>query len=387
MAILNRLVARTILDSRGEWTIEVLGISSSGNSAKASIPTGKSIGEREAVSLPAERALESIKEIFSKFSGYELWDLEKIDRDLLSLDGTKNKSRLGANAILGTSLVCHKLQALEEEIPLWKKIELLLRVDVSHRSLPLLFGNLINGGLHAEGSNLPFQEYLVIPQVSSFRESAQILVTIFHALHIKNPGRFSLVGDEGGFSGFFEDPLEPFRILKDTSNRLGFSEKIRFGIDAAGNTLPLSPQEALGFYRKMKNDFDLLYLEDPFPEMDENSFIRLQEEFKGIFIAGDDLTTTNASSIREMADKGAISSAIIKPNQIGTMTETLEALRECYRKGIEPVLSHRSGETNDDFVADIAYGARAYGIKLGAPSRGERVAKYDRLLEIEETRS
>jgi enolase len=252
--------------------------------------------------------------------------------------------------------------------------------------------NVVNGGLHA-GNNLHFQEYLIIPKARTFKESVDIGTAIYHALGmalVKAKGRGAAnLGDEGGFAPNFKSDLEPFQMLRAVAKKLKLDKKIDLGIDAAATDIKgLSRLQLNNTYKKLIKEYSPLYIEDPFGENDFKNFATFtatnttKTKLK-LWIAGDDLTTTNTDRMEMAQAKKSVNAIIIKPNQIGTITETLNAVRLARQYKWAVVISHRSGETNDDFIADLAYGVAADGFKLGAPARGERIAKYNRLLEIE----
>lgn len=387
MATIKNLDARPILDSRGQWTLEVLAKLSNGISACASVPQGKSRGSREARVLPAEKAVANVKNLSRAFGGINPENQAEIDAKLIMLDGTPNKSKLGANAILGISLACARAAAKNKHLPLWRHLRSFLNIKVSKSKKPWLFVNMINGGQHA-GNNLDFQEYLVIPKVSSFMESAKLAAKIYHTLEEylkKHFGRGATgLGDEGGFAPNFKSNTLPFAVLKQIVAKLGLKSKIAFGLDAAASDIKKSKQELQDFYSSLFRNYKLLYLEDAFGEEDFADFAGLLKKTRGkAWIAGDDLTTTNLSRVLEAHDADSMNAIIIKPNQIGTLTEALAVVEQAKKYKWKIIVSHRSGETNDDFIADFAYAVGADGLKLGAPARGERVAKYNRLLEIE----
>jgi enolase len=314
-----------------------------------------------------------------------------VDEFLVRLDGTATKSRLGANTILAISIAFLRATARTKKLPLWKHIRDVygIWVDPTATALhPRLFMNVVNGGLHA-GNNLHFQEYLIIPRARTFKDSIDIGTAIYHALGaalVKAKGRGAAnLGDEGGFAPNFKNDLEPFQMLRSVAKKLKLDKKIDFGIDAAATDIKgLSRLQLNNTYKKLIKEYKPLYIEDPFNENDFKSFAAFTAANNKLWIAGDDLTTTNTDRMEMAQAKKSVNAIIIKPNQIGSVTETLNAvcLAREYRWAV--VVSHRSGETNDDFIADLAYGVAADGFKLGAPARGERIAKYNRLLEIEE---
>lgn len=385
--ILN-LSARPILDSRGEWTIEVTVELEGGIRSKASVPQGKSKGALEAKFVSPEEAVKNVEEKMAPaLIGKDVSDQFGIDKALIKLDGKPDKSKLGANAILGVSMACARTSAASNEVPLWFYLRQLAGEGALKDVRPRLFVNVINGGLHA-GNNLNFQEYIVIPKTDDLDESVRLSADFYSNLKEYLAENFAPsalnVGDEGGFACNFKDDMEPFRILKKLADGPKFFGKIDFGMDAAVSGRGLEKNYLLDFYKQALKETDLIYLEDPFSEDEFISFRELLEEFgEKMIIAGDDLTVTNVSIMKKAKKEKSVNGVIIKPNQIGTLTETLEAVKFARDSGWAVIVSHRSGETNDDFAADLAFGVGAEGFKLGAPARGERVAKYNRLLEIE----
>ncbi len=389
MAKILSVKAKPILDSRGDWTVEVDLKLSNGRDVTASVPHGKSVGSYEAVTLPAAAAVKNIKKIISpRLKKFNSIKQEEIDGFLIKLDGTVTKKRLGANAILAVSIACAKAGAYEANKPLWKHIRGLGGFNASKEwQAPRLFANVINGGLHA-GNNLDFQEYLVIPKAKSVKGALDVILKLYSGLGdylIKLKGKNAVnVGDEGGFTPNFKDNLEPFYILDRVARKLKVENKIDFGLDAAASDVSLGASKLNSIYKKLESKFHLFYLEDPFGEDEFGKFAKLKETLGGkVLIVGDDLTTTNLARMEKARNKSSVNAVIVKPNQIGTVTESIEAAKLAYKFGWQVVVSHRSGETNDDFIADFAWGVRALGLKLGAPARGERIAKYNRLLEIE----
>ena len=383
---IKSLGARPILDSRGQWTIEASIEFADGVKAVASVPQGKSTGSSEAVALPAKQAVHTIEKIIApKLRGKQIPTQQALDAWLVELDGTPNKKRLGANATLGTSIAFLRASAVAKNMPLWKHIG-----GKSARA-PRLFINVINGGLHA-GNDLHFQEYLIIPKTHSIRESVDVGTTIYQALRealvqTKKKGAAN-IGDEGGYAPDFKDDFEPFRVLRSVLAKLDMMKSVDFGMDAAATDANLSTKQLDAFYKTFIRQYQPLYLEDPYPENHFEDFASLTETYatnaQGRFwVAGDDLTTTSVRRMERAHAESSVNAVIIKPNQIGTVSEALDAVSAARRYGWKVIASHRSGETNDTFIADFAYGIGADGLKLGAPARGERIAKYNRLLEIE----
>ncbi len=398
------LKARRILDSRGAWTVEVMLETKDGIRAMASAPQGKSTGSSEARALAVPQAIRNVHERIAPWmKRKDFKDQVALDAFLCKLDGTPLKENLGANATLPVSVAFARAMAQQKRMPLWKYIRGLsagsrqqkhgssafAEDDMAH---PRLFINVVNGGLHA-GNNLNFQEYLVIPRCRTIHESVDVGMKMYHALGTeleRTKGRNAAnLGDEGGFAPNFKNDAEPFQIIGSVARKLHLAHKIDFGMDAAATDIKkISDKKLAATYVKLAHDHQMIYIEDPFNEKDFLAFAALNMHFKGkIWIAGDDLTTTNVRNIKKAHDEESVNAVIIKPNQIGTVTEALAAVQLARKYGWAVVASHRSGETDDDFIADFAYGIRADGLKLGAPARGERVAKYNRLLQIEAEQS
>lgn len=388
MSKIKNIEGRPILDSRGDWTIEVSMSLQDGVIAKAAVPQGKSKGSSEAIFLPPQKAIQKIKSLSKIFHGFDVFNQEKIDQTLIKLDGTRSKSKLGGNTTLGISLAAAKAAAKSKNVYLWKYFRDLSGLSVISNSRPRLLANLVNGGLHA-GNNLDFQEYLVIPKSQNFSSAIEKIVKIYNRLRDSlnekfGPGATS-VGDEGGFAPDFKNNSEPFEMISLVLKNLKLSAEVNLGLDAAASNIKkISSDDLFGIYLNFINDFNFLFLEDLFNENDFKNFAKFKAEAKkNLWIVGDDLTTTNVSLIEKAETAKAINAIVIKPNQIGTVTETLEAVKKSRNYDWKIIVSHRSGETNDDFIADLAVGVGADGLKLGAPARGERIAKYNRLLEIE----
>ncbi len=390
---IKELWARPILDSRGEWTVETHIAFADGTKAKASVPQGKSAGSFEVRALPAAVAVRRVHHaIGPKIKNKEFRNQELFDEFLVKLDGTPDKRRLGANAVLATSVAFARATAKSRRIPFWRHLRELYGLPVSKNrdvTRPRLFMNLVNGGVHG-GSNLDIQEYVIIPKTRTFREAAEMGAEIrreLGALIGRTKGKQAMnLGDEGGFAPNFKNNVEPIHFLKMVMKKLGYEKKIDYGMDAAANEIQrLNQKQLIALYEKLIRAYRLIYLEDPFKENAFLSFAWLTMRFgKRVWITGDDLTTTNVRRMERAHAEGSVNAVIIKPNQIGSVEETLDAVRAARKYSWAVIASHRSGETNDDFIADFAYGVGADGLKLGAPARGERVAKYNRLLEIEE---
>ena len=393
--MIEELTARPVLDSRGEWTIEV-NLTANGFRGVASVPQGESRGSREAVALPADVAVKNIVEIVAPaIVGSKFDDQTGLDSRLEEIDGTTTKARLGGNALLGVSIAYVRLQALAENLPLWQYLRQLAATpsvkDVQHSVLPTappqLLSLMIEGGLHAPGAS-PFQEYLVLPRATTITESVNVATKLYGALRQIISDRFgpaaARLGDEGAFAPSVTDPITPFALIAEAGEKCGLIEAFDVGLDVAANNVSLSPEGLTIVYDQTRATYPLRYLEDPFREDDFENFAALTAKSdEDLMIVGDDLTVTNVERMKLAQTKRSINAVIIKPNQIGTVTETLAAIKLAREYNWKIVVSHRGRETNDDFIADLAWGIGADGIKLGAQARGERGAKYNRLLEIE----
>jgi enolase len=402
---LKEISGRIIEDSRGEETIELKLVSERAEE-KASVPIGKSTGKFEAVSLPARDALVRLAEIKQRLEGRDFGGLEEFDGFLAELDGTKNKSRLGANTCLALSVAASRILADERNIPLYQLI-----AEASGNKepgFPRLFVNLINGGRHApaESNPLAFQEYLVIPESNSPRLALKKIFELIEFLKgvtldfqrelIKGSDPELVEGDEGGFVVSGDDPETGLRLLREAVALSPEGSGFQFGLDAAASSLfkngryvwrkkEWTAENLAAEYEKLIRDYDLLSIEDPFDEeAGEDWKIFNQANRDEIWVVGDDLTVTNPERIEQAGREGRASAVIIKPNQIGLVSEAIAAVKTARSFGWKIIVSHRSGETMDDFIADFSYGISADGLKAGSPVQAERLAKYQRLVEIEE---
>lgn len=388
---IDTVLARSILDTRGRPTVETT-LKTGEISVTASVPSGKSTGSREAIELRdadggVAQAVANVNgEIEKALIGRDFSSPDDIDALLIELDGTPNKSRLGANAILSVSIAAMRLSALQEDIPLWKAIA---NRAGTEPSAPRLFVNVMNGGVHAD-FRLPFQEYILIVEGKT-SVALPIAQKAFTELGQKL-GEETPMGDEGGYSPTFITLEEPFQILSELVD--GFPETA-IAIDAAASELyhdgsysllgeSYSAEELEGVYENLVANFPVSSIEDPFEENASDDFIR----FTGgaderILVVGDDLTCTNPARIKVASTRKEINAVLIKPNQIGTVREAIMAVQETHAAGWKAIASHRSGETSDTFISDFAYGVGAFGIKAGGLGQKERVEKYERLLAIE----
>ena len=413
MSRIKHVYAREILNSKGNPTVEATVILSNDIRGVASCPSGTSVGNYEAADLKDRDlkrfngmgVLKAVDNVNSRIApilvGMDVEKQQEIDRKMIELDGTINKSKLGANSILSVSMACAKSAAKSSHLPLF----LYLREFVKKEGLPLRVPtpafNLINGGKHAQGT-IDFQEFLLIPATSkTFSEALEMADTTYFSLKalIEAENESTLVGDEGGFSPNLSTNYDVLKLLKraieESRHRLNYD--VFLGMDLASNSFynsgrykikdkpsPLSTDELLEYYRNLYKEFRFLYLEDPFSEDDFSGWAKITEELGAqTLIVGDDLVATNPYRLQVAIDKKAITAVIIKPDQIGTVIEALAVVEVARQLNLKIVVSHRSAETNDDFIADFGVAVSADYVKFGAPDRGERVAKYNRLWDIE----
>jgi len=387
MTHIKHITADTTLDSRGEATVSCTVVLSDGTEVSASVPQGKSTGSHEAVSLTAEDAIRAIQEkIAPALEGKPVNDLRMLDSILIELGGV-GKKETGANATLAVSIAVARVGAKKFDEPLWKFLRRFIPYTPHESTFPKPFVNVINGGLHA-GGNIPFQEYIVIPEEATMAKSLAVAEDVYRSVGtlVREHDSDCPLGDEGGYALSGNDPLLPFALIREAAENAGLD--VTLGLDAAGTDVALGDEEKATWYEKMVEDYGLFYLEDPFDEEGFGSFVGLRKRYGDrVVIAGDDLTTTNVERMREAHEKGSINGVILKPNQIGTVSEALDAATLAHEYGWYIVASHRSGETRDDLIADFAYAVGAHGIKIGAPAQPERLTKYDRLKAIEKEMS
>lgn len=387
---IDSVSARPIPDTRGKPTIEVA-FSAGSLTAKASAPSGKSTGSHEACELrdsdgSVTTAIANVNgEIAQALIGRDFDTPDEIDTLLIELDSTRDKSRLGANAILATSIAVQRLFAQEADIPLWEAIA--NRAGTTARA-PRLYLNFMNGGVHAD-FKLPFQEYILVVEGKTSEA-----LPIAHEAFAKLGERLGDVhmGDEGGYAPAFAGLEEPFELLDALVTEF---QHTAIAIDAAASEFcenglyrllgkAYSADELAQIYKNLSAQFPIHSIEDPFFEDALSDFVKLTATLDGgVLIVGDDLTVTNQSRIEAARDAKAIHAVLIKPNQIGSVKEAIEAVQATYAAGFVAIASHRSGETNDTFIADFAYGIGAHGIKAGGLGQRERLEKYERLLRIE----
>ena len=407
--IIEEVVAREILDSRGNPTVEVDVYLDDGTMGRAAVPSGASTGTREAVELrdPESeryggkgvlRAVENVNDVIAnEIAGMRATDQATIDRVMIELDGTPTKGKLGANAILGVSLAVAKAAANWVSLPLYRYLG-----GPNARRLPIPMMNIMNGGKHAD-NNVDLQEFMVMPVgASSFAEALRMGAEVYHALRkvLAKEGMSTAVGDEGGFAPNLPDNESAIQAIIRAIEQAGYtpgsdasialdpaaSEFYQDGkYNLAGEGKVLSSAEMVDYYAALASRYPIVSIEDGLAEDDWEGWGLLTKRLgKSLQLVGDDLFVTNTEYLRKGIEVGVANSILIKVNQIGTLTETLEAIEMAKRAGYTAVVSHRSGETEDTTIADIAVATNAGQIKTGAPARTDRVAKYNQLLRIEE---
>jgi enolase len=405
---IEKVHARQIVDSRGNPTVEVDVVLKSGAAGRAAVPSGASTGEFEAVELRdggsawggkgASQAVANANgEIASAVQGLDAADQAGVDRAMIDLDGTPNKGRLGANAILGVSLAAAKAAAAEAGVPLWRY----LGGEAAHL-LPVPMMNVLNGGAHAD-NKVDFQEFMVVPVgAPSFAEGLRVGAEVFHALKrtLHDAGLATAVGDEGGFAPDLESNEAALKMLIGGIEAAGYApgDDVAIALDPATSEIfeagsyvlehegrVLSGEEMAAYWADIASRYPVLSIEDGMDEEDWDGWRALTEQIgDSVQLVGDDLFVTNTERLRRGIESGVANSILVKVNQIGTLTETLDAVTTAQEAGYTAVMSHRSGETEDTTIADLAVATGCGQIKTGAPSRSDRVAKYNQLLRIEE---
>ncbi len=410
MSVIAAVIGREILDSRGNPTVEAEVFLESGVTGRASVPSGASTGTYEALELRdkdpkrylgkgVQKAVQHIDRVIgAKLVGMEILDQKGIDAAMLRWDGTPNKTRLGANALLAVSLACSRAAANDLGVPLYRRIG---GLSASHLPLPQM--NILNGGAHAD-NNLDLQECMILPiGAKSFREALRMGVEVFHHLKsiLKEKGYHTSVGDEGGFAPTLHSNEEAFSLILEAIKKSGYrpGKDVGLGIDAAASEFyrdrfyflkaekepKRSSAQMIDYYESLIRDFPILSIEDGLAEDDWKGWKMMTLRLgKRVQLVGDDLFVTNPKRLSRGIREGVANAILIKPNQIGTLTETMEVIKMAKRAGYKTVISHRSGETEDTTIADLAVGTNAGQIKTGAPSRTDRVAKYNQLIRIEE---
>lgn len=410
MAKIKDVLAREILDSRGNPTVEVDVILENGIVGRAAVPSGASTGVREALEMRdgGERymgkgVLNAVKhvneELKSLVVGMDSKDQKKIDYAMIEADGTENKSKYGANAILGVSMAVLKASALDSGLPLYRYVSKNFGTGIM--SLPKAMMNIINGGAHAD-NKLDFQEYMIIPVAGSFKEKIRIGAEVFHNLKkvLKERGLVTSVGDEGGFAPDLNSNSEGFELIMQAITNAGYvpGRDVYMAIDVAasefyndgkyylkGEDRVLTTEELIEYYVELVTKYPIISIEDPVDENDWEGFKLITERIGNrIQLVGDDLFVTNKKCLQMGIDKNAGNAILLKVNQIGTITETLETITLARDNGYNTIISHRSGETEDTTIADLAVGLKLGQIKTGSMSRTDRICKYNQLMRIEE---
>ena len=410
MSWIEQILAREILDSRGNPTIEAEVVLAEGVIGRAAVPSGASTGEHEAVELRdgdknryggkgVTKAVRNVNEVIGPaLEGFDALDQIEIDEALLQLDGTATKSKLGANALLSVSLATARAAATYLEIPLYRYLG-----GTNARTLPVPMMNIINGGAHAD-NNVDFQEFMVVPVgAATFREALRMGAEVFHELKavLKKKGYATSVGDEGGFAPNLRSNEEAIETILEAVTKAGFSVggDCLLALDPAASEFfdgrsyvfkksdkrKLTSEEMVAFWQNWCSQYPIISIEDGMAENDWNGWKLLTDAIgERVQLVGDDLFVTNTSFLQKGIDLGVANSILIKVNQIGTLTETLACIELAQKHGRTAIISHRSGETEDPFIADLAVATNAGQIKTGSLSRTDRIAKYNQLLRIEE---
>ncbi len=419
MAKIKAVAAREILDSRANPTIETTVLLDNNIQVSAAVPSGASVGSNEALELrdgdkhryDGNGVLKAVynveKTIAPEIIGLDCEDQKKLDQVMIDLDGTENKSDLGANSILSCSMAVLKAAAQHRQMQLFEYIKLISNefgLQVKETNLPTPVLNLINGGKHGSG-NLEFQEFHVIPiGIKDFSEKLRAGVEIYHEVKkilIENDAIHS-VGDEGGFAPNLFTNIDAIEVVSRAVNHANYTlyKDVYLGLDVAADffykngrynirdrTSPMDTDAFIDYYRSLREQYPLQFLEDPLYEEDWKGWSRLTKSFSdgqnATKLVGDDLLCTNLKRVERAIKQESCQAILVKPNQVGTVSETLEVIARAQQADWDIIISHRSGETNDTFIADFAVGTGAGYTKFGAPARGERVVKYNRLLEIE----
>ena len=406
MGKIKDIKAREILDSRGNPTVEVDVILENGIMGRAAVPSGASTGIREALELRDNdksrymgkgvlTAVNNVNKIIkNELIGMESSNQEEIDYKMIELDGTETKSKLGANAILGVSMAVLKASANEKKVPLYKYVG-------DGKTLPVPMMNILNGGAHAD-NRLDFQEFMIIPQAKTIKERVRIGAEVFHNLKkvLNDKGLSTAVGDEGGFAPDLQSNTEGFELIMQAIKKAGYEPGIdvKLAIDVAasefyengkyvlsGENRTLSTAELIEFYKELCNKYPIISIEDPVDENDWEGFSLITRELGDkIQLVGDDLFVTNKKCLQKGIDNKAGNAILLKVNQIGTITETLETIKLARENGYKTIISHRSGETEDTTIASLAVGLDLGQIKTGSLSRTDRICKYNELMRIEE---
>ncbi|WIY83032.1 phosphopyruvate hydratase [Propionimicrobium sp. PCR01-08-3] len=407
MALIEYIEAREILDSRGNPTVEVEALLDDGSFAVAGVPSGASTGAFEAVELRdgdenryggkgVQKAVDNVNEtIYKEVVGWDATDQRGLDDAMLALDGTDNKGKLGANAILGVSLAVARAAAESAELPLYKYLG-----GPTANLLPVPMMNILNGGAHAD-SNVDIQEFMIAPiGAQSFAEALRMGAEVYHALKsvLKERKLSTGLGDEGGFAPNLDSNREALDLIEDAIKAAGYQpgKDVALALDVAASEFfdddkylfegeKKDSAQMIEYYEKLVADYPLVSIEDPLNEEDWDGWAVITERIGDkVQLVGDDLFVTNVERLQRGIDGGAANALLVKVNQIGSLTETIDAVTLAHRNGYSTMMSHRSGETEDTTIADLAVALGCGQIKSGAPARGERIAKYNQLIRIEQ---
>ena len=401
---ITNVIGREVLDSRGNPTVEVDVILENGIKGRAIVPSGASTGVREALELRdndnnrynGKGVLKAVSNVNNELKnlvvGMDVLEQKAIDYKMIEADGTENKSKFGANAILGVSMAVLKAAALSVNKPLYKYVG-------DGKELPRPMMNILNGGAHAD-NNLDFQEFMIIPNRDTIKERVRVGAEVFHALKkvLNEKGYFTGVGDEGGFAPNLSSNKEGFDLIIEAINKAGYTpgKDVSIAIDVAASEFykdgkyhidnkDLTTDELINFYEELINTYPIISIEDPVDENDWEGFSKITAKLgDNIQLVGDDLFVTNKKCLQMGIDKKAGNAILLKLNQIGTVTETIETINLAKKNGYKTVISHRSGETEDTTIADLAVGLSLGQIKTGSMSRTDRICKYNQLMRIEE---
>lgn len=410
MTKIKDVIAREILDSRGNPTVEVDVILENGIMGRASVPSGASTGVREALELRdgdsrymgkgVQKAVNNVNgPLKNLVIGIESYDQKELDYKMIEADGTENKEKYGANAILGISMAALKATALDKNIPLYQYVNDIYSRDEMTMPNPMM--NIINGGAHAD-NKLDFQEYMIIPNAATIKERVRIGAEVFHNLKsvLKEKGLVTSVGDEGGFAPDLSSNSEGFELIMQAIEKAGYipGKDVYMAIDVAasefykdgkyhlvGENRILTTDELIDYYKELTDKYPIISIEDPVDENDWEGFSKITENLGNkIQLVGDDLFVTNKKCLQMGIDKKAGNAILLKVNQIGTITETIDAIELAKQNNYKTIISHRSGETEDTTISHLAVGLNLGQIKTGSMSRTDRVCKYNELIRIEE---
>ncbi|OGI94248.1 phosphopyruvate hydratase [Candidatus Nomurabacteria bacterium RIFCSPLOWO2_01_FULL_40_18] len=401
--LITKINAEEIKDSRGNPTLKIT-VWADVLSGSFSVPSGASTGVHEAHELrdpngkDIKNAMQKVNSVIAPvLVGQNVLNQKEIDRIMIEMDGTPNKDNLGGNSMVGVSIACAKMAAKAMGQEVYQYLRTLAEIK-SSRKTPYLFMNLIEGGKHTD-NGLAFQEYHIVPETSDVKEAVDIGIKVQNTLKeiiIKDLGEKSIIlGDEGGFAPKTKDIRKPLIYLTEAIQQNNLQDKVHLALDVAASSFykdgnyqiageNVSKEELMKLYESLISEFNLFSIEDPFSEEDFEDFRKLKNNHKNLIVVGDDLTVTNKLRLKEAIEARSINAMIIKPNQIGTLSETLETMQLARENDIELIVSHRSGETEDDFIADLAFSFGCFGLKAGSFQKAERMIKYKRLIQIQE---